>query len=753
MLKSLQRIVQAVGRAADLDSCLNIVVKRVCETLNVEVCSVYLMDAQRDQLVLRANQGFGVDSGGIRIGLGEGLVGRVAKRKKLLNLADATEHPAFLEVPELDEVRMRAFMGVPLMHQRRVVGVLIVQHSQRRNFDNEEESFLLTLGAQLAALMSQAPRQRRKEGEKIVAGTVYRGRPAVSGIGIGVGIVITPPADLRMVPFRRCRDKQAEIVLLHQCVRRVRQDIKEIGARLGDQLASTDRALFDAYLKMLDNDALTGEIIQRIEKDEWVESAISRVVLKHVAAFEQMEDDYLSQRATDIMDLGRRLLGAVRGVEQRQRDWPEATVLIGEDLSVTALAQLPMEKLTGIVSARGSRNSHLALLARALGIPTIMGAQDLPVRELDMRQLVVDGRRGQVHLEPGAAMLAEFNEALEQRRILSEDLEALKDLPAQTVDGHRVELLVNAGLAPDISQSRASGAEGVGLYRTEVPFMMRERFPIEDEQRDIYRRVLTEFSPKSVTMRTLDIGGDKPLSYFPIKEENPFLGWRGIRVSLDHPELFRIQVRAMLRASEGLDNLQLMLPMIGNLEELTLAMDMIYEAHAELLEEEIKVPLPPIGVMIEVPAAVYQIREYALHVDFLSVGSNDLVQYLLAVDRNNARVADLFEVLHPAVLMALADIAREAHAEGKPVNICGELAGDPLICPLLVAMGYDGLSMGAASLPVVKGVLRKISMTDARQLLDEVMQLHRASEVRKKLAAGLSRMGLDEFLDMEELAA
>ena len=427
-------------------------------------------------------------------------------------------------------------------------------------------------------------------------------------------------------------------------------------------------------------------------------------------------------------------------------------MLIGEDLSVTALAQLPMERLTGLVSARGSRNSHLALLARALGIPTVMGAQNLPVRELDMRQLVVDGRRGQIHLEPGAAMLSEFNQALEQRRLLSEDLATLKDLPAETTDGHRVELLVNAGLAPDFTQSKASGAEGVGLYRTEVPFMMRERFPIEDEQYDIYRHVLKEFAPKSVTMRTLDIGGDKSLSYFPIKEENPFLGWRGIRVSLDHPELFRIQVRAMLRASEGLGNLQLMLPMISNLEELTLAMDMIYEAHAELLEEEIKVPLPPIGIMIEVPAAVYQIREYARHVDFLSVGSNDLIQYLLAVDRNNVRVADLFEVLHPAVLTAMRDIARESHAEGKTVNICGELAGEPSICLLLVAMGYDGLSMGAASLPLIKAVLRRVSLADARALLEEVMQSSRASEVRQKLFDGLRRLELDKFLDLEEIA-
>src|SRR5690606_16121812 len=276
-------------------------------------------------------------------------------------------------------------------------------------------------------------------------------------------------------------------------------------------------------------------------------------------------------------------------------------------------------------------------------------------------------------------------------------------------------------------------------------FLLRDRFPSEEEQRAIYREQLEPFAPLPVTMRTLDIGGDKSLPYFPIEEDNPFLGWRGIRVTLDHPEIFLVQVRAMMKASQGLNNLRIMLPMVSNVQELDDALQLIYRAHDELLEEGLQLELPPIGVMVEVPAAVYQARELARRVSFLSVGSNDLTQYLLAVDRNNARVADLYHAYHPAVLQALNTVADAGHAEGRQVSICGELAGDPAAAVLLLAMGYDILSMNATNLPRVKSVIRNISMTDAKKLLDNVMKMETSQQIREYLeeqltAAGVTRM-------------
>jgi phosphotransferase system enzyme I (PtsP) len=298
----------------------------------------------------------------------------------------------------------------------------------------------------------------------------------------------------------------------------------------------------------------------------------------------------------------------------------------------------------------------------------------------------------------------------------------------------------------DVARSLEQGAEGVGLYRTEVPFLLRDRFPSEEEQRQIYREQLEAFAPRSVTMRTLDIGGDKALPYFPIEEENPFLGWRGIRVTLDHPEIFLAQVRAMLKANEGLGNLRIMLPMVCNTAEVDEALELIDRSHRELRQDGLKGDLPPIGVMVEVPAAVYQARALARRVDFLSVGSNDLTQYLLAVDRNNARVAHLYHSFHPAVLQALAYVATASQSEGVPIGICGELAGDPGGAVLLLAMGYNVLSMNAISLPRVKKALRTLRRSEARSLLKEVMQLDCALQVNARLDQFLTQHGMEKFI-------
>ncbi len=290
------------------------------------------------------------------------------------------------------------------------------------------------------------------------------------------------------------------------------------------------------------------------------------------------------------------------------------------------------------------------------------------------------------------------------------------------------------------------GAEGVGLYRSEISFLMRDRFPSEEEQRLIYREQLEAFAPRPVTMRTLDVGGDKPLPYFPIEEDNPFLGWRGIRICLDHPEIFLVQVRGMLKASVGLDNLRILLPMITSVTELESALRLIHRAHRELIEEKHDIKFPEIGAMIEVPAAVYQIRELARRVDFLSVGSNDLTQYLLAVDRNNPRVAGLFNSFHPSVLRSLNWMVDECHKEKKPISICGEMAGDPSSALLLMAMGYDMLSMNANSLPRVKSVIRQFSLLEAKQLLSDVLKMDETKTITERVRNQLTAKGVSRGL-------
>ena len=410
------------------------------------------------------------------------------------------------------------------------------------------------------------------------------------------------------------------------------------------------------------------------------------------------------------------------------------------------VAELPTEKLKGLISVEGAGNSHVAILARTMGIPTIMGVSDLPLSQLDGKKIVIDGYDGVVISNPSSEVLKNYTDTIKEQDQFAAGLENLKYKPCETTDNHRVTLWVNTGLVSDVVASLDQGAEGVGLFRTEVPFIINERFPSEIEQTEIYRRQLEVFAPKKVTMRTLDVGGDKDLPYFPINEANPFLGWRGIRVTLDHPEIFISQVRAMLRASHKLENLQIMLPMISSVGEVYSAMQLIKRAHSELLQENLPVKLPPVGVMIELPAAVYQTRALAKIVDFVSVGSNDLTQYLLAVDRNNPRVADIYSAFHPAVLGALHHVVKESHLEKRSVSICGEMAGDPGAAVLLIAMGFDILSMNSAALLRVKSVIRNVSLSAAKELLKRVMEMDNTQSIRKAVDLMLYNSGVDRIL-------
>lgn len=750
MLETLRHIVQQVNAAAGLEDALEIIVRRVREAMETEVCTVYMREEGGERLVMRATEGLNREQlGQASLGSGEGLVGLVAEREEPLNLENAESHPAYRFIPGLGEESFHAFLGAPIIHQRDVLGVLVVQQRAQRRFDESEEAFLVTMSAQLAGVIAHAqvtgvvPEADSTGG---VASAKINGIPGAPGIAIGTAVVVSPVADLYAVPHKQVKNRRAELRAFKQALEHVRQDIQAVAENLSGELSPEDHALFDVYLGILDDSAIGGEVAGLIKAGQWAQGALSQVMIEHIRHFERMEHSYLKERAVDVKDLGTRVLSYLQAEDKEEKHFPDNTILVGEELTASSLGEISRDKLAGLISVRGSGNSHVAILARAMGIPTVMGAVDLPYTRLSDRELVVDGYNGEVHVNPVPELRQQFEQVLAEDAALSRDLEALRDEPCETLDGHRLPLWVNTGLMADVTRSLEQGAEGVGLYRTEVPFLMRERFPTEEEQRQIYREQLAAFAPRPVTMRTLDIGGDKALPYFPIEEDNPFLGWRGIRVTLDHPEIFLAQIRAMLKANEGLGNLRIMLPMISNIPELDEALSLVQRCHREVAQEGVSGELPPIGVMVEVPAAVYQAQALARRVDFLSVGSNDLTQYLLAVDRNNARVAELYHTFHPAVLQALQAVANAGRAEGKVVSICGELAGEPLAAVLLLAMGYDVLSMNATSLPRVKKALRNFHMSEARSLLEEVMALDDSAAIHARLEAFLAAHGMRKFI-------
>lgn len=754
MLKILKRIVQDVTTAPHLYDALSILVERVKKAMEVDAVSVYLIDNKYAEYVLIATDGLNVQAQSrVRIPLDSGLVGRVGRREELIHVDDAHAHPDFHENPLLGEEPLKAYLGVPIIQHRKLYGVLVAQQKEKRYFDDAWEAFLITLAAQLGGIIAHAeatgelaeltqpkvPEQHNAE-ENI---HTLVGIGCVPGVAIGTAVVIYPLSDLEAVPKFLVDDVEEESKIFLEALQAARQDMHKLSKRLRSKIDDEDHALFDVYLRILDEDNLGADVIEIIHGERLnAQAALSMVIKKHVQQFEDMDDEYLRERASDFRDLGRRVLAQLQRSLREEMVYPKKTILIGEEITASDLAEVPEGQLCGIVSVKGANNSHVAILARALSVPTVMGIRGLKIEQSEGESLVVDGYYGHVYVSPNKDILTQFKKLAKEERDLNQTLVSLRDKPAETLDQYRISLQVNTGLAMDAGVSMSVGAEGVGLYRSEVPFMSRDRFPSEEEQYIIYRQILKAFSPRSVTMRTLDIGGDKILPYFPMQEDNAYLGWRGIRVTLDHPDVFLIQIRAMIRASEDLNNLRIMLPMVSTLSEVDEAIYLIDQAFQELLEEGYKVHKPKIGVMVEVPAAACLARELGRKVQFLSVGSNDLTQYLLAVDRNNARVASLYDSFHPAMLQMLMRIVEGGHAAGVEVSICGEMASDPLAVILLLAMGFDTLSMNSVSLPRVKWVIRNITLKEARKTLSEVLEMLHPADIRFHLQKALTQQGL-----------
>ncbi len=751
MLYTLRQIVQEVSAAGNLEEALSIIVTRVKEAMQVDVCSVYLASDDDGDYVLMATDGLNPDSvGEARLAIGEGIVGLVGEMQEPVNLEAASKHPRFRYFPEMGEEPYEAFLGVPVIHYRKVMGVLVVQQTNDRVFDRDEVAFLVTVAAQLAgaiAEVSTGSTINRLLEERAQSDTFIRGQRGAPGVAIGTVTLASVASDLLAVPDRDNSDAGEEEKVFRAAVAEVRKTLGENRDRMAAALPPDAQAVFDAYMMLLDEGSLIKDTVRRIHAGQWAPAALRDTVLEQSQVFEKMRDRYLRARAEDIRGIGRRILASLQAEAQVQRDYPDNCILVGEEVSVARIAEVPVEKLAGIVCLKGSVYSHTAVLARALGVPAVMGVGSLPLEHLEAAAMVVDGYRGRVFIRPSPTIVDEFQRLVEQDEALAEQLAGLRDQPAETTDGHRVCLYANTGFYSDIAPALAQGAEGIGLYRTEFTFMVRESFPGEDVQHEIYRRVLEALAPRPVTMRTLDIGGDKPLSYFPIEEDNPFLGWRGIRVTLDHPEIFLTQLRALLRAGAGLDNLRIMLPMVTTVGEVDESLELIDRAWRELEEHgEAPAKKPPVGAMIEVPSGIYMAGILAHRLDFIAVGTNDLTQYLLAVDRNNPRVADLYDPLHPAVIQAVHQVVSRVVAEDCPITVCGEMAGSPGGALLLLGMGARGLSISGPVIPRIKWVIRSFSQARAAALLEGALKLEDAGQVHELVNGALREAGLGELL-------
>ena len=740
MLTRLREIVEKVAMAASLPEALELLVKETCQAMHTDVCSIYLADIPHRCFYLMATKGLKKPKGrAVSLSFDEGVVGEVGRLSELINLADIREHPNFTYLPQVKEDDLRAFLGVPIVYRRQLLGVLVVQQKERRLFNESEESFMVTLATQLGAILSQVQ-------TKGLFGQYRQSR--IKALSVSTGVVMAygwqemSQPTLDHVFKASALDIKSELNRLTVALEDATSECRRFSKRFMANSQKESAAIFDLYSHLLNDPQLRQKMTGVIQQGYVAEWAVKVVIEKFSAQFSSLKDSYMRERASDLKALGQRLLFHLDDDLSTTNTWPDRFILVADELSANLLAELPEQQLAGVIVRDGATHSHSAILVRAMGIPAIMGA-DIQPELLHNRMLILDGYRGEIFIEPEPFIMQEYRQIIDEERVLSQLAEEQLEQQAVLKNGDSISVQLNAGLSIKYEQRISVGIDGVGLYRTEIPFMLQSGFPSEDEQKNRYREILSFFPNKPVVLRALDIGADKQLPYMPINEENPCLGWRGIRILLDQPEIFLIQLRAMLKANLEFKNLKILLPMVTSIDEIEEAKALLLRACAEVSREmKCECILPPVGIMLEVPSLVFMLPQLAHRVDFISIGTNDLTQYLLAVDRNNTHVALLYDNLHPALLRSLNIIALECQRYQLPVSVCGEMAGTPMGALLLIGLGFRQLSMSGRSLPRVKYLLRHLDPAILQPFMQQVLKAETAIEIKKLSADFMERQGL-----------
>ena len=726
----LTRIINEAATAPNFAQQAQRIVDGISQSLAVDVCSLYRED-QAGDLALVASHGL-ASSHPIKIPRGRGLVGRVISTGQVINIVNPERHSEYFYVPDSDEFLFHSFCGVPLIQHARVIGVLVVQRKQAQLISSDDEAVLLSLASHLGLVFSNLPAPGGTTRQD-----TFKGVAGAKGLAIGRAFLRESESLATVHPqtsHDRAADRAGWAALQAATLKELVQEREVIQQNLGESMA----AVLDAYQQFLLDPSFVGEVEARLAEGSALPWAIKQAVKHFSDLFLAMEDHYLQARHEDIEHLGDKLYQVWRNAQPRQESKAEVGqqdqgtpfVLCGDSIAVSDIANLPARQLMGIVCWGGAALSHVAVFANALGIPAVMGVGDLPVENGD--PIIVDGDRGEVHLKPPASVIREYRTLIDERQAANLQADDYCHLPVHTSDGEPVTVMANTGLQADIQPGLNNGADGIGLYRTELPFMVNPHLPSEDEQVRIYRHVIEAYGNKPVCFRLLDIGGDKPLGYLPpINEPNPALGLRGIRFLLDNELILKTQLRAILRAALGVDNVQLLVPMVTTTEEL-LTVSRLLDKEVERLQAEGQpARRPTFGVMVEVPGVVALLPLWRQRIDFISIGSNDLSQYLLAVDRNNPMVARTYDALHPGVLHEINRIVKIAANCRLPLSLCGELASDPVAVLLLLGMGVRRFSMSAARIPSIKWLVQRVATDELEQFLSQALKLDEAGAIRK----------------------
>lgn len=713
-----------MARPVSAQARLDEIVVLIANNMVAEVCSVYVMRAD-SLLELYATEGLNREAVHLTtMRVGEGLVGAIAKSAEPLSLIEAQDHPSFSYKPETGEEVYHSFLGVPILRGGNTLGVLVVQNKARRAYSDEEIEALQTTAMLLAEMVASGELQAiAKPGADIAVRRpiALKGSAIAEGIGLGHVVMHEPRIVVTQII---AEDSAREIARLESALGEMRAALDELIDSSSDAGPGEHREVLETFRMFAQDKGWLRRLREAVATGLTAEAAVERVQNDARAKLQRQTDPYLRERLHDLDDLANRLLAHLTGASLAadRNELPDNAILVARAMGPAALLDYERSHLRGLVLEDGGASSHVAIIARALGIPCVGEVANVTTLVEPGDAIIIDGGSGEVQLRPMPDIEAAYAEKARMRARRQERYKAIAPLPAVSRDGVQVGLHMNAGLLIDVPHVNEMNADSIGLFRTELQFMLAQTFPRISQQYALYRGVLDAVPDRPVTFRTLDIGGDKVLPYMAWhEEENPALGWRAIRIGLDRPGLLRTQLRAMLRAAEGRDA-RIMFPMVAEVAEFDAAQAIVGRELAHLSRHGYTPPRGlKLGVMIEVPSLLFQLDELMRRVDFVSVGSNDLMQYLYAADRDNKRVSGRFDPLSPSMLRALKSIADAAKKAGKPVTLCGEIGGRPLEAMALIALGYRSLSMSAASLGPVKAMVREIDVGDVTQLMEELL--------------------------------
>ena len=768
-LRTLEDISSIILHSHDLQETLDNIVNIVAKRMRSNVCSIYLLEKDGETLVLKATKGLSKASvNQISMKVHEGLSGLVFESRGMVMTDNAPAHPRYKYFKETKEEKFLSFLGLPLFERKTPVGVIVIQTREARRFSEDEISALNTITFQISSIVHNArllnsiqyKEQERawfeQELAKLKNDFTTGAQPiqkagrqqSLTGVAVSAGfclgrIYILDRYSDKVIKVAKVSTKPEELRKFTLALEKVKIQTIYMEKRVSETLSEDDAAIFHTHLMILEDRSFVSKISDLIDHGSGATRAVHDVVQHYVQAFSAMEDPYLRERSADMEDIGRRIIDVLEGNGDSTVKLKEQRIIVAEEIFPSDLAMLDHDKILGIVTEKGNVYSHAAIMAKALGIPAVLGIPGLINAANIKDEIIVDGTSGHIYLNPDGEVKKEYERLEHDHAGRIKEMEGLRELPAVTIDGTKIVLNANIGLISDIRVANAHGAEGVGLYRTEFPYMARVTFPNRNEQASIYSKVLKGFPGQPVNIRTLDIGGDKGLPYFiQPREDNPFLGWRSIRVSLERQDIFREQLAGILIASNA-GNPTIMFPLISCVDEIRQIKEILASVKAELAQEGYKPHSEiPLGIMIELPAAV-QIIDYLVHeVDYVSIGTNDLIQYTLAADRNNPRVKQYYDPHHPAILHSIKRVADAAKKAGKKVSVCGEMAADPLNALLLIGMGICEFSLSAPSIPIVKQAIRAHSIKECRKLARAVLACHCSSEIKQKLGKARKQLKL-----------